>query len=173
PLLREETLAGLIRFHQTHKAAVTVLTALMDEPFGYGRVIRGQNGRVQRIVEQKDALPEELEVREINSGIYCMESGFLFANLGEIKSDNSQNEYYLTDLVAMAVQQGETCLAMTTGDADEIMGINDRVQLAAAARILRQRINGGLMLSGVTIIDPDHTYIDHGVTISPDTVIHP
>jgi bifunctional UDP-N-acetylglucosamine pyrophosphorylase / glucosamine-1-phosphate N-acetyltransferase len=173
PLLREDTLTGLIRFHCSHNAAVTVLTAVMDDPSGYGRVVRDELGRVQRIVEQKDASYEELEIREINSGIYCMESGFLFDNLGAITSDNTQNEYYLTDLIAMSVQQEKTCLAMTTDDADEIMGVNDRVQLAAAARILRQRINSGLMLSGVTIIDPDNTYIDYGVTISPDTVIHP
>ncbi len=173
PLLRPETLAALIRFHRSRQAAVTVLTAVMGNPDGYGRVVRDETGRLLRIVEQKDAAPEERAIREINSGIYCMESDFLFANIGSIGNANAQNEFYLTDLVALAVAKGVTCLAMPTGDADEIMGVNDRVQLAEAARLLRQRINRDLMLSGVTLIDPEQTYIDHGVTIAPDTVIHP
>jgi len=173
PLLRGETLSNLIAFHRSNAAAVTVLTACMDNPHGYGRIVRDGGGKVLRIVEQKDATPEEQLIREINSGIYCMESDFLFANIGSLGSDNAQNEFYLTDLVAMAADRSATCLAMTTDDCDEIMGVNDRVQLAEAARILRRRINRDLMLSGVSLVDPDHTYIDQGVTIGPDTVIHP
>lgn len=173
PLLRSETLKNMLTFHQVNQAAVTVLTALMDEPYGYGRVVRDASGRVTRIVEQKDADPEEQEIREINSGIYCMDSDFLFANINGIGNDNAQGEYYLTDLLAIAVRKGLTCLALQAADADEIMGINDRVQLAEAARILRRRINRDHMLNGVTIIDPDNTYIDHGVTIGADTIIHP
>ncbi len=108
-----------------------------------------------RIVEQKDADPEEQEIREINSGIYCMDSDFLFGNIRGIGNDNAQGEYYLTDLLAIAVRKGLTCLALATADADEIMGVNDRVQLAEAGRILRRRINRDHMLNGVTIIDPD------------------
>ncbi|MBI2354030.1 MAG: bifunctional UDP-N-acetylglucosamine diphosphorylase/glucosamine-1-phosphate N-acetyltransferase GlmU [Deltaproteobacteria bacterium] len=173
PLLRPETLTTLIRFHRSHHAAVTVLTAVPDDPHGYGRVLRDEAGRVVRIVEQKDATPAEQRIGEINSGIYCMEAEFLFANIDAIGSDNAQNEFYLTDLVAIAGQKGVTCLAMSAADADEIMGVNDRVQLAEAARILRRRINRDLMLSGVTLIDPEQTYIDHGVSIGPDTAIHP
>jgi len=173
PLLRGETLTNLISFHRAQAAVVTVLTACMDNPHGYGRVVRDGNGNVLRIVEQKDATPEEQSINEINSGIYCMEADFLFANINSLGSDNAQNEFYLTDLVAMAAKQGATCQAMTTGDCDEIMGVNDRAQLAEAARILRQRINRNLMFSGVTLIDPDHTYIDHGVAIGPDTTIQP
>lgn len=173
PLLRAETLKNMLAFHRDNRAAVTVLTAMTDDPYGYGRIVRDPSGRVTRIVEQKDADPEEQEIREINSGIYCMDSDFLFANIRGISNDNAQGEYYLTDLLAIAVRNGLTCLALPTADTDEIMGVNDRVQLAEAARILRRRINRDHMLNGVTIIDPDTTYIDHGVTIGTDTVIHP
>ena len=173
PLLRTETLSLLIRFHRTHGSALTVLTAVVADPYGYGRVLRDESGRVLRIIEQKDAKPEEAGICEINSGIYCMEADFLFSNVSRIGSNNAQNEFYLTDLVAMAAQQGLTCLALSTDDSSEIMGVNDRVQMAEAARILRRRINRDLMLSGVTIIDPEQTYIDHGVSIGPDTTIHP
>ncbi len=173
PLLRAETLSKLIRFHRTHGSALTVLTAVVAEPYGYGRVLRDESGRVRRIIEQKDATPEEAGICEINSGIYCMEADFLFSNINKIGSNNAQNEFYLTDLVAMAAQQGLTCLALSTDDSSEIMGVNDRAQMAEAGRILRRRINRDLMLSGVTIIDPEQTYIDHGVHIGPDTTIHP
>ncbi|MDU0458120.1 MAG: bifunctional UDP-N-acetylglucosamine diphosphorylase/glucosamine-1-phosphate N-acetyltransferase GlmU [Geobacteraceae bacterium] len=173
PLLRPETLSSLLKFHADHTAVVTVLTAVMDDPYGYGRVVRDEDGRVMRIVEQKDADPEEQDIREINSGIYCMESDFLFENIRSIGNNNAQQEYYLTDLLAIAVRKGLTCLAMPTADADEIMGINDRVQLAEAARVLRRRINRDLMLSGVTMVDPEQTYIDHGVSVGADTVVHP
>jgi len=173
PLLRIETLQGLIGFHREQGASLTVLTAVMDNPHGYGRIIRDPAGRVVRIVEQKDATPEEQGVREINSGIYCMESGFLFANIGAISSDNAQNEFYLTDLVSIAAEKGLTCLGRSVDDADEIMGVNDRVQLAEASRILRRRINNDLMCSGVSLTDPVQSYIDHGVSIGSDTIIHP
>lgn len=173
PLLRVETLQGLIAFHREQGAALTVLTANVENPCGYGRVIRDGAGRVVRIVEQKDATPQEQAVCEINSGIYCMEAGFLFANIDSIGSDNAQQEFYLTDLVAIAAQGGLTCLGRPTDDADEIMGVNDRAQLAEAARILRRRINYDLMCAGVSLVDPQHTYIDQGVSIGPDTTIHP
>ena len=173
PLLRAETLKNLLAFHNDNQAAVTVLTAVMDDPYGYGRIVRDASGRVTRIAEQKDADPEEQEIREINSGIYCMDSGFLFSSIREIGNDNAQGEYYLTDLLAIAARKGQTCLALSTNDADEIMGVNDRIQLARAARILRRRINRDHMLNGVTLIDPDSTYIDQGITIGADTTIHP
>jgi bifunctional UDP-N-acetylglucosamine pyrophosphorylase/glucosamine-1-phosphate N-acetyltransferase len=173
PLLRPETLRALLMFHRDNQSTVTVLTALMDDPYGYGRVVRDSSGMVTRIVEQKDADPEEQDIREINSGIYCLESDFLFSNINSIGNDNSQQEFYLTDLLAIAVRKGLTCLAMPTADADEIMGVNDRSQLADAAGVLRRRINRELMISGVTIIDPERTYIDLGVTVGADTVIQP
>jgi bifunctional UDP-N-acetylglucosamine pyrophosphorylase/glucosamine-1-phosphate N-acetyltransferase len=173
PLLRAETLQGLIAFHRENRAALTVLTATMDSPYGYGRIVRDAGGCVQRIVEQKDATPEEQAIREINSGIYCMEAGFLFANIDSIGNANAQGEFYLTDLVSTAVQQGLVCLGRPTDDPDEIMGVNDRAQLAEASRILRRRINQKLMSAGVSLVDPGHSYIDHGVRIGPDTTIHP
>jgi bifunctional UDP-N-acetylglucosamine pyrophosphorylase/glucosamine-1-phosphate N-acetyltransferase len=173
PLLRAETLQGLIAYHWENRAALTVLTATMDNPYGYGRVVRDTDGRVLRIVEQKDATLKEQALCEINSGIYCMEADFLFANIDAISSDNAQGEFYLTDLVSMAVSQGRTCLGLTTLDPDEIMGVNDRIQLAEASRILRSRINRELMCAGVSLVDPGHSYIDYGVRIGPDTVVHP
>ncbi len=173
PLLRAETLRDLVTFHRHQGASLTVLTAVVDNPYGYGRVVRDSSGRVVRIVEQKDATPAEQSIREINSGIYCMETGFLNANIGSISSDNAQKEFYLTDLVSIAAGKGLTCLGRTTDDVDEIMGVNDRVQLAEASRILRRRINNDLMCSGVSLVDPALSYIDHGVSIGPDTVVYP
>lgn len=173
PLLTAATLQNLIDIHRSGNCVVTVLTATMQDPYGYGRVVRGTKREVLRIVEQKDATPEELEIAEINSGIYCMQSDFLFANINSLASNNAQKEYYLTDLVALAADKGLTCQAVQVADPDEIMGVNDRIQLAAAARVLRQRINTELMLSGVSLIDPDQTYIDYGTVIGPDTTIHP
>lgn len=173
PLLRPETLRNMLECHHSSGAAVTVLTALMDDPCGYGRVVRDCSGQVTGIVEQKDADPEIQAIREINSGIYCMDADFLFTNIREIGNDNAQGEYYLTDLLAIAVKKGLTCQAVPAADADEIMGVNDRAQLAEAGRILRRRINMRHMLNGVTMIDPDQTYIDSGVDIGSDTVIHP
>jgi bifunctional UDP-N-acetylglucosamine pyrophosphorylase/glucosamine-1-phosphate N-acetyltransferase len=163
----------MLSYHQENRAAITVLTALMDDPYGYGRIVRNSSGGVSRIVEQKDADTAEQKIREINSGIYCMNAAFLFDNINAIGNDNSQGEYYLTDLLAIAVRKELTCLALQTADAYEIMGVNDRVQLAKAGGLLRARINRDHMLNGVTIIDPDNTYIDHGVTIGADSVIHP
>lgn len=173
PLLRGETLARLVEQHRFNKATVTVLTAVLDNPFGYGRVIRNEAGQVSAIVEQKDATTEQQAVCEINSGIYCMEAGFLFDHIDKLDSNNAQGEFYLTDLIRIANRMGETCMAVLAEDADEIMGVNDRAQLAVASRILRRRINHGLMVSGVSIIDPELTYIDHGVHIASDTTIYP
>lgn len=173
PLLRSETVKTMLTYHQENRAAITVLTAQMDDPYGYGRIVRNSSGGVSRIVEQKDADTSEQEIREINSGIYCMDSAFLFDNIKAIGNENSQGEYYLTDLLAIAVRKELTCLALQTADADEIMGVNDRVQLARADRILRGRINRDHMLNGVSLIDPETTYIDANVTIGADTIIQP
>lgn len=173
PLLRSETLKNMLAFHLENHAAITVLTALMDDPYGYGRVLRDQTGGVNRIVEQKDADEEEQKVCEINSGIYCMNSDFLFGNIKALGNDNVQGEYYLTDMLAIAVRKGLTCMAFPAADPEEIMGVNDRIQLAEASRIIRRRINREFMLNGVTIIDPEQTYIDHGVVIGADSIIHP
>jgi len=173
PLLTGATLQHLAEEHERSAAAVTVLTARMDKPFGYGRIVRDADGRVRRIVEQKDASLDELALDEVNSGIYCMDLDFLRVHIGRLGSENAQNEYYLTDLVGIAVAEHVGVAAVLTDDPDEIMGVNDRVQLAHAAKILRQRINRRMMVSGVTLVDPDQTYIDAGVLVGSDTVIWP
>ncbi|SKA00130.1 UDP-N-acetylglucosamine pyrophosphorylase /glucosamine-1-phosphate N-acetyltransferase [Trichlorobacter thiogenes] len=173
PLLTGATLQHLASEHAASGAAVTVLTARLDRPFGYGRIVRDSEGRVRRIVEQKDASPEEQAIDEVNSGIYCMDLAFLRDHIGRLGSENAQNEYYLTDLVGIAVAEHAGCAAVVADDPDEIMGVNDRVQLAHAASVLRQRINLQLMLSGVTLVDPAQTYIDAGVQVGSDTIIWP
>lgn len=173
PLIRPETLKGLLAEHEAHGAAVTVLTTQMKNPYGYGRVVKREGGRVLRIVEEKDATEEEKDITEVNTGIYSVATEFLFKAVKSLKNDNAQGEYYLTDIIKIAVAQGKLCVSCQVSDSDEVMGINDRVQLAAAAAVLRRRINGDLMLAGVTIIDPTATYIEKGVAIGADSVIHP
>lgn len=173
PLLTGLTLRRLAAEHASSSAAVTVLTAKLDKPFGYGRIVRDAEGRVCRIVEQKDATVEEQAIDEVNSGIYCMDLDFLRANIGRLGSENAQQEYYLTDLVGIAVAEHAGCAALLTDAPEEIMGVNDREQLAYAGSLLRLRINRRLMLSGVTLVDPAQTYIDADVQIGGDTVIWP
>ncbi len=173
PLLTGETLGRLAAEHAASTAAVTVLTARMEKPYGYGRIVRDSEGHVRRIVEQKDATIEEQAINEVNSGIYCMNIDFLKAHIGRLGSENAQNEYYLTDLVGIAVAEHAGCTAMIVDDSDEILGVNDREQLAIAGSELRRRINRNHLLSGVTLIDPESTYIDADVKIGSDTVIWP
>jgi bifunctional UDP-N-acetylglucosamine pyrophosphorylase / glucosamine-1-phosphate N-acetyltransferase len=173
PLVRPETLKGLMARHTGKGADVTVLTTLRDDPYGYGRVIKQEGERVLGIVEEKDATPEQRRITEINSGIYCADAEFLFDAVAGLGNDNAQGEYYLTDIIRAAVERGKVCLSFPVPDAEEVMGVNDRVQLAAAAQVLRGRINERLMLEGVTLVDPATAYIEKGVSIAPDTLIHP
>lgn len=172
PLLTADLLSRLYAAHREAGAKATVLTARMADPAGYGRVIR-DGGRVVRIVEQKDANPAELAVDEINTGIYCFESRPLLAALDGLTCDNKQGEYYLTDVIGIFVAQGAKVWALTAGDERETLGINSRRQLAEAEKILRRRKLDELMDAGVTIMDPDSTFIDAGVSIAADTVIYP
>jgi bifunctional UDP-N-acetylglucosamine pyrophosphorylase / glucosamine-1-phosphate N-acetyltransferase len=173
PLVRPETLKGLLAHHAGQGADITVLTSQREDPSGYGRVIKRDGGRVLRIVEEKDTAPEERLVTEVNSGIYCADATFLFDAVAGLTNDNAQGEYYLTDIVRAAADQGKVCLSYSATDAGEMMGINDRVQLAAAARLLRSRLNERLMRDGVTLVDPETAYIEKGVVVAADTVIHP
>jgi bifunctional UDP-N-acetylglucosamine pyrophosphorylase/glucosamine-1-phosphate N-acetyltransferase len=173
PLTKAETLRDLLQRHEERQATVTVLTAALENPFGYGRIIKNNAGEVTAIVEEKDATPEQRAIREINSGIYCVAAGFLFSAVSRLGSANAQGEQYLTDIIHMAVEQGLSCAAHQIADPLEVMGINDRVQLAAAEAVLRQRINENQMLAGVTLRDPAATYIDRGTLIGRDTVIGP
>ena len=173
PLIRPETLKGLLEYHRDRKAALTVMTTHLENPFGYGRVVKREAGQIVRIVEQKDASRAELEIKEINSGIYCVEAKFLFEAVARLSNDNAQKEYYLTDIVKQAAANNLLCLAFSVDDPDEVMGVNDRVQLAAAGAVLRRRINESFMLSGVTVVDPASAYLDFTVKIGTDTIIHP
>jgi bifunctional UDP-N-acetylglucosamine pyrophosphorylase / glucosamine-1-phosphate N-acetyltransferase len=172
PLLRLQTLERLLACHAARRAAVTVLTAEVPEPRGYGRIIR-DGERVLKIVEEKDATPLERSVREINTGIYAFEAPFVFQALAEVGRDNAQGEYYLTDVVAAARAAGRTVAALAVADAAEAMGINDRCQLAEASAIMRRRYNHELMLSGVTLQDPETAYIDTSVRLGEDTIVAP
>lgn len=173
PLLESELLARLFVTHRREAAAATVLTGLMPDATGYGRVIRDSEGRVVKIVEQKDASSAELAVNEVNAGIYCFEAPALFDALGRINCDNKQGEYYLTDVIGLLVKAGAKVWAVAADDYQDTLGINSRQQLAEAEKILRSRKNMALMDAGVTIMDPDSTFIDTEVTIGPDTVIYP
>ncbi|KAF0221358.1 MAG: bifunctional UDP-N-acetylglucosamine pyrophosphorylase / Glucosamine-1-phosphate [Geobacteraceae bacterium] len=173
PLIKAETLRAMLAHHEARQAAVTVLTTHLENPFGYGRIVKREGGRIVRIVEEKDATVEEREINEINSGIYCVEAEFLFDAVSNLKNDNIQREYYLTDIVKAAAERGELCVSFTVAAEEEVMGVNDRVQLAAAAAVVRRRINEALMLAGVTIIDPATAYIEKGVKVGRDTIIYP
>jgi bifunctional UDP-N-acetylglucosamine pyrophosphorylase / glucosamine-1-phosphate N-acetyltransferase len=175
PLLSETTVRDLIRLHQADGAAVTLLTARIDDAKGYGRIVRqhGAEGRVARIVEERDASEVERAIREINVGTYVVDGAFLFKALDELRPQNAQQEYYLTDIVELAVRQGRQVSALVAPNADEALGINTRQQLAAAERIVRGHINARWMAAGVTLRDPERTWIDADVEIGQDTVLYP
>ncbi|MDF2835213.1 MAG: UDP-N-acetylglucosamine pyrophosphorylase [Paenibacillus sp.] len=173
PLIRASTVEAMLKLHEESDAAATVLTASFADPTGYGRVIRGEDGTVQRIVEQKDCSAEEAAVREINTGTYCFDNRKLFEALANVKNENSQGEYYLTDVIGLFKSAREVVQGYCTADLAEAIGVNDRVALADAERFMRERINREHLLNGVTIIDPQSTYIEAGVVIGADTVVHP
>ncbi|WP_275942635.1 bifunctional UDP-N-acetylglucosamine diphosphorylase/glucosamine-1-phosphate N-acetyltransferase GlmU [Paenibacillus alba] len=173
PLISEATLRSTIELHQASSAAATILTAKLDEPQGYGRIIRGEDGRVARIVEQKDCSSEEAAVQEINTGTYVFDNQKLFKALASVTNNNVQNEYYLTDVIGILTGAGEVVQGYCMAEAAESIGVNDRVALAEAERLFKARINREHMLNGVTIIDPANTYIEKDVTIGADTVLLP
>lgn len=173
PLFKVETLQKLVEWHRHQEAAATILTAELKEPKGYGRILRYDDNRVQGIVEEKDANRYERAIREINTGTYCFDSRRLFDALGKITQNNSQNEYYLTDCIRVLVDEGRRVEAVITEDSEEVIGVNTRVQLAQAERILRSRILEKHMLEGITILDPDSCYVDEAALIGKDTVLHP
>ncbi len=176
PLITPQTIKGLLKIHSAggkNRPVLSLITALMEDPSGYGRVVRDAHNRIASIVEDKDCTPAQKEINEINTGIYLADSGFLRDNLKRIGSSNRQGEYYLPDLVSLAISQGARVAAMTHADAAEVMGVNNRVDLARANSAMKERIAEGLMRSGVTIVDPANTYIDSGVKVGADTVIYP
>ena len=173
PIIRPETLKNLISKSINNKEYATVLTAVYDNPTGYGRIIRDQGGSVREIVEEKDADIIQKEIKEINSGIYCFDIEELLLALKQVNNNNSQKEYYLTDVIKIMNEKGLKTGAMIVEDNTEILGVNDRSQLELLTRVLRMRINSEHMKRGVTIEDASSTYIYDDVIIGMDTVIHP
>ena len=173
PLLTKETMQALIEEHESKKAKVTVLTADATDPTGYGRIIRSKEGTVEKIVEHKDATNGERLISEINTGTYCFDNEALFEALKNVNNDNVQGEYYLPDVIEILKEQGEVIAAYQTPDFHETIGVNDRVALSEAEAVMRKRINEMHMRNGVTIIDPENTYISSECTIGNDTVIYP
>lgn len=173
PLIRGSTLQSLAKRHAKTQAAVTLLTAQLDDPTGYGRIIKDSSGALVGIVEEADLSPTEQGVDEVSSGIWCFEKVALFDALTKITNENAQGEYYLPDAALVIAGLGGDTYTMTAEDASEIMGVNDRAQLAAADRELRKRYMEVLAAAGVTIVDPNATYIDIGIEVGVDTTIHP
>ena len=173
PLLTEATIRKFLRFHEDGQATVSVLITRLENPRGYGRILREESGHLLRIVEEKDLPTGEEAIKEINTGIYCVESSFLFEVLSSLSNQNAQGEYYLTDIVEKASLQGKKALGFLAEDSSEVMGINTRLDLARAGEWFRQKIAERHMLAGVTLIDPKTTYIDQEVKIGRDTVIYP
>jgi bifunctional UDP-N-acetylglucosamine pyrophosphorylase/glucosamine-1-phosphate N-acetyltransferase len=173
PSVKEETVLGFIKEFKRSQSILSVMTVAVENPFGYGRILRNPGGWLRKIVEEKDASEKEKAIREINTGIYCVNAPFMDEGLREIGKENAQGEYYLTDLVEIATRRGLRCSAYQVSNPIEVMGINTRVDLAVASESLQQEKLRVLMLSGVTLIDPKTTYVDLRVEIGKDTVIHP
>jgi bifunctional UDP-N-acetylglucosamine pyrophosphorylase / glucosamine-1-phosphate N-acetyltransferase len=173
PLVELETLRSFIDTYKENGSTLSVLTAVVEEPFGYGRILRNSGGWLEKIVEEKDASEKERMIREINTGIFCVKAPFLMEGLREIGKENAQGEYYLTDLVEVAKKRGLRCSAHIVADPVEVMGINTRVDLAVANEVLRQKKLKDLMLSGVTVVDPKTTYVDRTVEVGKDSTLYP
>jgi bifunctional UDP-N-acetylglucosamine pyrophosphorylase/glucosamine-1-phosphate N-acetyltransferase len=172
PFLSVETIQRLLKAHRAAQAVLSLVTFMPDDPALYGRIIRDEQGRLLDIVEYKEATPEQRAIREVNSGIFCYQTPWLLEHLDQLQPRAGHGEYYLTDLVNIAATKGAITATCSCAEA-EVLGINDRAQLAAAERLMREKINTQHMLNGVTLIDPATTYIEASVTIGPDTIIYP
>jgi bifunctional UDP-N-acetylglucosamine pyrophosphorylase/glucosamine-1-phosphate N-acetyltransferase len=173
PLLQKETLKQLLQLQRRAKASLSLLTTEVEDPKGYGRIVRDLEGRVTKIVEEKEALPQEREIKEINAGIYCFDANFLFRFLPRLSRKNKQKEYYLTDLVHLACRENLQVSAYRYPCSEEVLGINDHRELARSGQILRQQVLDDWMRQGVSILDPSTTYIEKTVRIGSNCVIGP
>jgi bifunctional UDP-N-acetylglucosamine pyrophosphorylase/glucosamine-1-phosphate N-acetyltransferase len=173
PLITGNTLKSMIQYHNDNKNAVTVLSAMVPDGTGYGRIVRDNNNNFLKSVEHKDATEEERLINEINSGMYCFESKYLQEALKTLSNDNAQGEYYLPDTLISIMEQGLKVDAIVGSNYEEILGVNSRIQLAQATNIMKKRINEYHMINGVTIVNPENTYISKDVQIDEDTIIYP
>ncbi len=173
PLITAETLKEFVEYHKNNKSDLTVMSAIFDNPTNYGRIIRNSNGHVEGIVEEKDATPEQKGVNEINAGIYCLDWKKVKPAFSQLKTNNAQGEYYLTDIIKWGNEQGLSVNAYTLKNNEEIYGINSKANLAEATKFLNRRVINKHLTNGVTIIDPESTWISPETEIEPDTVIYP
>jgi bifunctional UDP-N-acetylglucosamine pyrophosphorylase/glucosamine-1-phosphate N-acetyltransferase len=173
PLIRAQTLKILIERHETGQAAATLATAVLEDPTGYGRIVRDKYGNIQGIVEHTDCTPTQLAINEVNPSYYLFNNKILFEAVEKVKPDNIKEEYYLTDALSSVIATGHKVVAVTAVRPEEAMGVNSRAQLSVASKIMQQRIQQQLMEEGVTIVDPDNTWIDARAKVGQDTVIEP
>lgn len=173
PLITPQTIRELASCREESGAAVVALSMVLDDPYGYGRIVRGPDGAFERIVEQRDCTPQQAQIAECNAGFYCFDAPFLFEALQKVSTDNAQGEYYLTDIVEIARQEGRAVRALAASDASECLGVNTRVQLAQATKVMQRRINERHMLAGVTMTDPDQVWVGPKVRIAPDVELLP
>ena len=173
PLVQEETLKKFVEYHKSQNSDITVMSTLFDNPTGYGRIIREQDNSLQCIVEEKDANPEQKAVKEVNAGIYCLNWGKIKDAFGQLKSNNAQGEYYLTDIISWGKIKALKVNAYILENSDEIYGINSRLNLAQAAKMMNHRNLERYMINGVTIVDPDSTWISEDTEIGQDSIIYP
>ena len=173
PLVREETLKKFVEFHKSNNSDLTVMSTIFDNPTNYGRIIREADNSLKCIVEEKDATPEQKAVKEVNAGIYCLNWAKIKSAFGQLKSNNAQGEYYLTDIISWGKEQNLNVNAYILEDSDEIYGINSRLNLAEATKMMKKRNLEKYMINGVTIVDPDSTWISEDTEIGQDTIIYP
>lgn len=173
PLVREETLKKFVEFHKSNNSDLTVMSTIFENPTNYGRIIREVDNSLKCIVEEKDATPEQKAVKEVNAGIYCLNWAKIKSAFGQLKSNNAQGEYYLTDIISWGKEQKLNVNAYILEDSDEIYGINSRLNLAQATKMMNRRNLEKYMINGVTIVDPDSTWISEDTEIGQDTIIYP